>query len=89
MSSPQKCKDLCRGCHHDFWNHDNRFGIRECWSFSDADVVTRWRIDSNCVPDNQEAFSQVTTLDCHTAPGRYGLFANLPLHFMRRRSNVR
>ena len=35
-------KKYCRGCRNNFYNGNNEFGIKECWSFKDAKTV--WRI---------------------------------------------
>lgn len=32
-------KIQCQGCHDDFYNGKNPYGIKECWHFKDAKVV--------------------------------------------------
>jgi len=32
-------KAMCQGCHDDFYNGRNPYGIKECWHFKDAKVV--------------------------------------------------
>lgn len=77
MSKPCKSKALCRGCRDDFYNGQ---GASECWSFKDAKVVTRYRIDWWTQPTTRSAFTKVATLDCHYAPGKYGHYKELPAH---------
>lgn len=70
-----KSKSLCAGCRNDFYNGQ---GAKECWSYKTAKVCTRWRIGWWTAPDAKGAFTKVTTLDCHHAPGRYGHYDKLP-----------
>jgi len=34
----------CLGCTEDFYNDKNPLGVKECWLFKDAKVITRYRI---------------------------------------------
>jgi len=36
-----KCKEMCVGCRDDFYNHNRDEG---CWSFKNAEVVTRIQV---------------------------------------------
>ena len=74
----RKTKALCSGCRNDFYNGQNKFGVRECWSFKTAEVCTRWRIDWWTQADAPAAFQEVRTLSCHHAPGRYAHYKQLP-----------
>ena len=65
----EKSKQLCRGCRDDFYNGNNKLGVAECWMFKKAEVVTRYRLGWWTQQDTPGAFTKVTTLDCHYAPG--------------------
>ena len=32
-------KSMCQGCHCDFYNGENPYGIKECWHYKDAKVA--------------------------------------------------
>ncbi len=68
----------CAGCRDDFYNGHNNLGVHECWSLAKARIVTRYRIGWWTDPASPEAFTRVTTLSCHHAPGRYGLYDRPP-----------
>jgi hypothetical protein len=68
----------CRGCRNDFYNGNNKLGVRECWSLKSAKPVRRWRIGWWTTPDTPRAFEEVETLSCHHAPGQYGSYEKLP-----------
>ena len=75
MSRTAKTKSLCVGCRNDFYNGR---GAAECWSYKNAKVCTRWRLGWLVTPDTKGAFTKVTTLDCHHAPGHYAHCEKLP-----------
>ena len=77
MSHDEKMK-MCAGCRNDFYNDKNPLGVKKCWSFDDAKVVTRFRIGWWTQPTNKDAFTKVRTLDCHSAPGHYADYKELP-----------
>ena len=31
----------CAGCRNDFYNGNNKLGVKECWSLADAKLVSR------------------------------------------------
>lgn len=71
----------CSGCRNDYYNHDgNGMNGGKCWSLKDAEVVTRYKIGWWTQPLNAQCFTKVKTLDCHSAPGKYGLYKELPEH---------
>lgn len=70
MTKSEKQK-LCAGCRSDFYNGKNSVGVKECWSFQAANVVTRYRLGWWTRPTGTDAFSKVKTLTCHHAPGQY------------------
>jgi hypothetical protein len=73
-----KSKSLCVGCRDNFYNGGNPLGVKECWSYKSAKVVTRYRIGWWTAPTEPGAFTKVKTLDCHHAPGQYGHYEKLP-----------
>ena len=34
-----KSRTMCAGCKDDFYNGHNTLGVKECWSFKDAEIV--------------------------------------------------
>lgn len=77
MSTEEKLK-LCSGCRDDYYNHDGNSDTGRCWLFNRAQVVTRYRIGWWTQPTQPGAFTKVTTLSCHNAPGRYAQYEQLP-----------
>ena len=79
----RKDKSMCVGCHSDFYNGNNNVGIKECWLFRTAKVVTRERIGWWVRPESAGNFTRVTTLNCHTETGQYAFLEKLPKHIVR------
>ena len=69
---------LCAGCRDDFYNGQNPLGVKECWSLKSAKIVTRFKLGWWTRPDEPRAFTEIRTLNCHHAPGRYALYERLP-----------
>lgn len=40
-------KQDCIGCTENFYNGNNPYGVKECWLFKDAKVITRYAIGVN------------------------------------------
>lgn len=80
MASVSKAEklSLCSGCREDFYNGKNTIGVQECWSLKTAKIVKRWRLGWWTTPDTPEAFREVRTLNCHSAPGQYAHYEQLP-----------
>lgn len=34
-------KSDCNGCHNDFYNDHNPYGVKECWLFKSAEMVNK------------------------------------------------
>ncbi len=53
----------CSGCDNDFYNGHNPYGIQECWSLEEAEIVKRKFVHVDMRPpwDNKSE----TTLSCH------------------------
>ena len=46
----------CNGCRNDFYNGNNEYEIKRCWSFEGAELVMRKEVHINQVPPwNQKA----------------------------------
>ena len=75
-----KDKTLCRGCDSNFYNGNNPLGIKECWHFKDAKVVTYYRIGVHTPCDRKENFTKVRVLNCFTQTGQFAYFHGLPDH---------
>ncbi len=78
----KKDKCFCVRCHDNFYNGNNDMGIKECWRFNRAKVVSRYRIAWWTAPDSKERFTKVTTLDCHKETGQYEFCETLPKHLV-------
>ena len=83
----EKSKALCRGCREDFYNEPGNSTSGECWLFKAATVVTRYRIGWWTRPTAPGAFTEVTTLNCHSEPGRFAFYKELPEFAMPSPSN--
>jgi hypothetical protein len=68
----------CEGCRDNFYNGNNTLDIKECWHLAHARVVTRYRIDWWTRPTEPGAFRKVKTYSCHSAPGVYADYKELP-----------
>ena len=73
-------KKYCIGCEDNFYNGNNDMGIKECWDFEDAKVVSRYRIGWWVPQDRKENFVRVTTHDCHSERGSFAFYNRLPAH---------
>ena len=40
----KKSKSMCAGCEDNFYNGNNQYGVKECWSFKKAKVKNRKRV---------------------------------------------
>jgi hypothetical protein len=49
MTETQKLK-MCSGCRNNFYNGNNPYGVKRCWSLDNAEVVKRKRVHINQVP---------------------------------------
>lgn len=43
-------KSNCSGCEQNFYNGNNPYGVKECWSFKEAKVIFRKRVSISQVP---------------------------------------
>ncbi len=62
-----KCKELCIGCRDDFYNGKNHLGIKECWMYKTASIVSRTRVGIWQNPPYQ--WQPQATLSCHQPDG--------------------
>ncbi len=66
LSKKEKLK-LCSGCHCDFYNDNNPYNIKECWSLEDAKVVWRKQVPLSQVPPWKQ--KPIKVLDCFKRDG--------------------
>jgi hypothetical protein len=74
----RKSTALCEGCHDNFYNGNNKLGVKECWSLKSAKVVRRWRQGWWTDGDVPGAFVEVETYNCHNEPGQFVFLDKLP-----------
>ena len=56
-------KKMCEGCHCDFYNNKNPWGIKECWHFKDAKVADKkFYPNFNCT--DAQMLTVKKTLNC-------------------------
>jgi len=75
-----KTKELCSGCRDDYYNHGSKSTTGECWMFEKAKVKKRYVIGWRISQDKKENFSKVVTLNCHSEPGSFAYYDELPAH---------
>lgn len=73
-------KKYCLGCSEDFYNGNNEMGVKECWNFKTAKVITAYRIGWWTPQDKAENFTKVMTNDCHRETGNAAFYRDLPQH---------
>ena len=56
-------RQLCAGCEDDFYNDHNPHGVKECWHFKTAQVVTKIGHSSIHVPNGPDTIMR-GTLSC-------------------------
>lgn len=57
----------CRGCTENFYNGNNSLGVKECWHFKDAKLVSKKMVHLAQVPPwNQQP---IKVLSCYRAKG--------------------
>lgn len=77
---PRKSKELCSGCHCDFYNGHNPLNVKKCWHFKSAKVCRRFRIGFNTPQDRADNFTEVFVLDCYRESGLYAYYERIPDH---------
>ncbi len=72
---------LCQGCRDNYYNTEGKRRGQSpngCYSLPTAKVATRFRLHWWTTPTTKGAFTKVTTLSCHHAPGKYANYEKLP-----------
>jgi len=77
-----KDKQYCIGCDSDFYNGNNPYGVKECWNFKTAKIVTKFRIGWWTPMDKADRFQKVKTHNCHTESGRFAFLDKMPEHLV-------
>jgi hypothetical protein len=67
MSENDKLK-LCGGCHNNFYNGNNPYGINRCWSLASAEPARRKFVHLDDVPPWEHQPVE-DTLSCHRRRG--------------------
>lgn len=62
-----KSKSMCSGCRNDFYNENNQYGVKDCWSFKTAKTVTRTRVGTWQNPPYK--WSPMKILNCYHQEG--------------------
>lgn len=68
MPEPEKTVSMCAGCRDNFYNGNNPYGVKQCWSFETAKVVKRIKVGVNERPP-YSANRLAWTLSCHKPQG--------------------
>ena len=63
----QKTKALCNGCRDDFYNDHNPYGVKTCWHFEKAVIVTKMRVGTWQNPPYK--WSPQECLSCYSPEG--------------------
>jgi hypothetical protein len=61
LSKEEKLK-YCVGCHSNFYNGNNPYGIEECWSLSGAKLVLKKKVPLSQTPPWKQP--PIKVLDC-------------------------
>ena len=70
-------KTLCIGCRDDFYNGKNPMGIKECWMFKAARIVTRFQLSINTPMDQKSGYHKVRGHSCYHQDG-YVFLGRIP-----------
>lgn len=46
----EKTKAFCIGCENNFYNDNNPYNVKECWSYKSAKLVKKRKVHINQVP---------------------------------------
>jgi len=62
-----KKKEYCQMCHNNFYNGNNPYGVKECYSFKDAKVVWKKQVHINQMPPWKQ--KAIRVLNCYRRSG--------------------
>jgi len=61
-----KKSEYCQGCRNNFYNGNNEYGVKTCWSLKDAKIVSKKEVHINQIPPfNQKP---IKVLSCYNKP---------------------
>lgn len=60
---------LCAGCRNNFYNGNNPYDVKRCWSVAGAKVITRYRLGISVPMNIREAYQKVKLPDCYHETG--------------------
>lgn len=75
-----KDKKECIGCDSDFYNGNNPLGVKECWHFKDAKLVTKYAIGWWTPMDKKDNFWKTKVPNCYSRTGSVAYLNELPSH---------
>ncbi len=64
-----KTTNHCIGCRNNFYNGNNPYDIKQCWSLAKAKLVTRFKLGTNVPMNIKEAYRKVRVPDCYHESG--------------------
>ena len=53
--------EYCSGCENNFYNGNNPYDVKRCWSFESATVIPRKRVHINHVPPWKQKPTQMAS----------------------------
>jgi len=59
----------CSGCYNNFYNDNNPYGVKRCWSLPTARMVTKFKLYSNVPMWIHEAYRKVRVPSCYHENG--------------------
>lgn len=73
MDESEKLK-ICSGCYNDFYNNNNPYGVKRCWSLKDATIVFKKEVHINQIPPFKQ--KPIKKLSCYRRPQYVYIDAN-------------
>lgn len=62
-------KKYCIGCEDNFYNGNNPYGVKECWSLKTAKVKTRFRLSIHTPMNQKSGYVKRKTHSCFHEKG--------------------
>lgn len=81
-----KSKSMCSGCRQNFYNGNNPLGVKECWSFQSATVVTRMLVGTWQNPPY--VWSPRKVLSCYCPEGLHPIKRDDPRVVMPKKERI-
>ena len=55
----------CSGCEQNFYNGNNPYGVKKCWSFDKAKIVTRYKLSVDCPCNRKSGYYKMEVPNCY------------------------